>query len=194
MADKAWWVTTVQWSLWAVVMSLVMGWLARSRHRERPPSEQRELKHPPGMLIMGLVCFGLFAGAAIVSNVFPNKSVTWWTTAIFVGFALLSAPMIADYFLARHTVSEQGMHYGKLTGARKSLRWDELRVVRYSAAMKWFRLETQSGDVARISAMLMGLPEFARLLLAYAPRQAIDEATLAVLQATAEGNPPSIWQ
>jgi hypothetical protein len=59
--------------------------------------------------------------------------------------------------------------------------------------MKWFRLETQSGDVARISAMLIGLPEFARLLLSHAQPHAIDAETLLILQATADGNPPSVW-
>jgi purine-cytosine permease-like protein len=174
-------------------MSLVMGWLAKSRQRVRPESEVRTLANPPGILIVGVVCFALFAGAAIVSNVFPNKTVTWWTTAIFAGFALMGAAMIADYFMARHTVSEQGLRYRKLTGARMELRWAELKSVRYSPGMKWFRLETQSGQVARISAMLMGLPEFARLLLAHGPRQAIAQDTIGLLEATASGRPPAVW-
>jgi hypothetical protein len=59
--------------------------------------------------------------------------------------------------------------------------------------MKWFRLETRTGAVARISAMLIGLPEFARLLLAHAPADAIPPETLLVLEATAAGNPPPVW-
>jgi len=42
--------------------------------------------------------------------------------------------------------------------------------------------------------MLMGLPEFARLLLQGAPAGAIDAGTLDVLRATAAGDPPSIWK
>ena len=193
MSDRAWWVTTIQWSLWAVVMSLVMGWLAKSRHRSRPASEQRVLVHPPSTLIIGLVCFLFFAGISVVSNVFVNKTTTWWTTTIFVSFALLAVPMISDYFIARHEVSEEGMAYRKITGASKYLRWSELKAVRYAPGMKWFRLEAQSGEVARISVMLIGLPEFARLLLAHAPKQAIEPETLPVLQATADGHPPSVW-
>lgn len=60
-------------------------------------------------------------------------------------------------------------------------------------ALKWFRLETRSGKVARVSAMLIGLPDFARLVLRYAPADAIEPDTLPVLRATAEGNPPPIW-
>ena len=59
--------------------------------------------------------------------------------------------------------------------------------------MKWFRLETQSGDVARISVMLIGPPEFARLLLSHAPPDAIEAETRLILQARADGNPPSVW-
>jgi hypothetical protein len=134
-----------------------------------------------------------FAGIAIISNVFPNKTVTWWTTAGFVGFALLSLLMVADYFLGHHQVSEEGLSYGRLTGRRGYLKWADLRRVKYAPTMKWFRLETQSGDVARISAMLIGLPEFGRLLLSHAPPQVIDAKTLLILQATADGNPPSVW-
>jgi hypothetical protein len=68
-----------------------------------------------------------------------------------------------------------------------------LRDVRYAPVLKWFRLETRSGDVARISVMLMGLPAFARLLLEDAPEDAIDSGTLRILQATAEGKLPSVW-
>jgi hypothetical protein len=39
----------------------------------------------------------------------------------------------------------------------------------------------------------MGLPELARLLLAHAPTDAIESNTKQVLQATAEGQPPSVW-
>ena len=190
---NAWWGTAIQWLIWFVLMALAMRWLAKSRHRVRPESQRRELAHPASTLVIGLVCFGLFAGLAIVSNVVSNKTVTWRTTALFVGFALLGVPIIADYFSARHKVSEQGMTYRTLTGVSKDLHWSELRSVQYAPGMKWFRLETQSGDVARISAMLMGLPEFARLLLEHTPKHVIENKTRPVLEATANGRPPSIW-
>jgi hypothetical protein len=41
--------------------------------------------------------------------------------------------------------------------------------------MKWYRLQTSTRAVVRISAMLMGLPEFAREVLAHVTRPAIDE-------------------
>lgn len=61
------------------------------------------------------------------------------------------------------------------------------------AAMKWLRVETTDGSVVRISAMLMGLPEFVQALLKSAPSEAMDAYTLQVLKATADGNLPSLW-
>ena len=191
--DKPAWATALQWGIWFILMAIVMGWVARSRHRARPAGKARQLEHPTSTLIIGLVAFAFFAGIAVLSNVYANKTTTWWTTAIFVGFALLALAMVADYFVARHEVSEEGLSYGRLSGRRKHLKWSELARVRYAPVMKWFRLETHSGEVARISAMLIGLPEFARLLLGHAPPGVIDRDTLPILESTAAGKPPSVW-
>src|SRR6267142_1261804 len=108
MAERAWWMTALQWAAWFGLMALVMGWLARSRFHARPASEARRLAYPLSTLIVGLVCFALFAGIAVFSNVFPNETATWWTTAIFVGLALLSAPIVSGFFLQHHEVSDEG--------------------------------------------------------------------------------------
>jgi hypothetical protein len=151
------------------------------------------LQHPSSTLIIGLAGFLLFTAIAVISNVFSNATTSWKTTTIFVGFALLALPILGDYFAARHEVSEEGLRYGRLFGSGGYMRWAELKCVRFSEAMKWFRLESQSGKVVRLSVMLMGLPTFAQLLLAHAPPQSIEKNTLPVLQTTAEGNPPSVW-
>lgn len=191
--DQPWWGSVVQWGAWGVLMALVMGWIGRSRLRARPRSQSDELRHPPSTLIVGGIGLVFFGGCAVMSNLFPNRTVTWWTTAIFVGFALLFVLLIADYFLARHTVSEAGLSYGRLMGRRGYLRWSDLRRVTYAPSMKWFRLEGRSGDVARISVMLLGLPVFAQVVLAQAPPAAIAPETRAILEATAAGDPPSVW-
>jgi Bacterial PH domain len=174
-------------------MSLIMGWVARNRMRPRTAGCDQQLRHPVSTLIIGLAGFLLFAAIAVISNVFANKTTSWWTTAVFVGFALLALPVVGDYFAARHEVSPEGLRYGRLIGAGGFLRWDELKSVRFSWSMKWFRLESQSGTVVRVSVMLMGLPVFAQLLLAHAPREAIEKDALPLLHSTAEGNPPSVW-
>jgi hypothetical protein len=174
-------------------MTLVMGWVARSRNRARPVAEARLLRHPPSTLIIGMAGFIFFFGVAVVSNVFPNKTATLLTTSVFVGFSLLSTVAIADYFLARHELLDGGMSYGRLLGSRGSLKWNEVCRIRYAPVMKWFEIELASGEVARVSAMLTGLPAFARAVLLHVPPGTIDAETLAVLQATADGNPPKVW-
>jgi len=189
-ADNRFW---LQWMLWGLLMSLVMGWVARSRNRPRPAGSAQRLQHPTSTLVIGLACFLLFAALAVISNVFANATTSWKTTTVFVGFALLALPVLGDYLAARHEVSEEGLRYGRLIGSGGYMPWTELKSIRFSEAMKWFRLESQSGKVVRLSVMLMGLPRFAQLLLAHAPRQSIEKNTLPVLQTTAEGNPPSVW-
>ncbi len=199
MSDKAWWVDAAQWTLWGVIMAVIMGWLEKSRLRRRPATQAGRLAHPPSTLIMGLICVGLFGSASalcafIFSRVPPElKTLMWLTTAGFIGFTALSSPMVINYFRAKHDVSPEGLSCGKWVGAHRFLRWSELRSVRYAPTLQWFRLETQDGSVARISAMLMGLPEFARLVLEHTPANAIDAKTLPVLQATAKGTLPSLW-
>jgi hypothetical protein len=162
-------------------MSLIMAWVARSRMRPRPAVCDQQLRHPASTLIIGLAGFLLFAAIAVISNVFANKTTSWWTTAIFVGFALLALPVVGDYFAARYEVSREGLRYGRLIGVGGFLRWDELRSARFSSGMKWFRLESQSGTVVRVSVMLMGLPVFAQMLLANARSEAIDPTTRTIL-------------
>jgi len=191
--DRPWWVIVIKWTLSSLLMALVMGWLARSRMQQRPPTDSRRLAHPRSTLILGCVGCLFFVGLAVASNVYSNKTTTWWTTAGFLGFTLLFLPIIADYFIARHAVSEDGLSYGRWLGPRQFVRWSHLRLVKYAPVMKHFRLEAHTGEVARVSAMLIGLPEFARLLLAHTPAHVIDAETLLVLDETARGNPPAIW-
>jgi hypothetical protein len=191
--NSNWLVQVVQWSVWGFAVTSVLGWVARSRHRARPDGDARRLAHPPSTLVIGILGIAIFGGAAIASNMWPNETVSVWTTLTFVGLALLSVPVLADYFFARHELSEEGMQYGRMTGQRGSFRWSEVSRVRYAMKMGWFKLELKSGASVRVSAMLMGLPEFASLVLSHVPATVIDEPTRAVLEATAAGNPPNLW-
>jgi hypothetical protein len=55
--DRPLWTTALQWTLWLLIwlliMSVVMGWLGRSRFRVRPTADVRRLAHPPSTLIIG---------------------------------------------------------------------------------------------------------------------------------------------
>ena len=188
MADHALWTTLIREAASAVLLSAVLAWLARSRLTASP--QPGAMSPPRSVFIVGIVVFLFFASLAILSNAFANPTTTWWTTACFAGFALAAAPLIAAYFLERHELSREGIAFRNFVGIRKDLRWSALRSVRYSAGMSWFRLETQAGATARVSTLLTGLPEFARLVLSHAHPNAIDDRTRQLLEASAAGNPP----
>ena len=175
-------------------MAVVMGWMARSRLRSRPKDESRTLRHPMSTLAIGVVGAAFFFGIAIVSNTIgKNPTSTIWTTLTFVFFGTMSLPIVADYFFARHKVSEFGINYGRMLGQRGLLAWSDVKSVRYAPVMKWFVLEQNNGRPVRVSAMLMGLPEFATQLLANVPEGRIELQTREVLQQTSAGQPPNVW-
>ena len=188
-----WWSPILKHGLWVAAMAVVMGWLARSRLKARTLAETRRLEYSTSFMVLAVICVVFFGACAILSNVYPDSATSRGTTAIFVGFALLSVCLVLECIIARHWVSETGLIYRRWPGTRHSLQWQDLASVRYAPVMKWFRLETKSGEVARISAMLTGLPEFAHLLLTHAPGESIEDETLPILHHTANGRPPSIW-
>jgi hypothetical protein len=190
---RPWWTTVLQWGLWAVVMTAVMGWLARTRTRPRSSDETHTLAHPRSTLLVGLICTGFFLALAVLSALYPGKTGSPLISLAFLGFAALGLPMVLDYRNARHTLTPDGLRYGRMLGEGGRLRWAEVRRLRYSESAKWFRLELAGGEVVRISAMLRGLPEFAAAVLAQVPSAAIDEDTRAVLEATARGELPRVW-
>jgi hypothetical protein len=175
------------------MMSLVMGWLARTRLRARAGQSSNLLRHPRSLLIVGLVCSGFFLALAVLSQLYPGKSGSPAVSLTFLGFALLGVPVIAEYLRVRHELESDGLRYRPLLHGAGTLRWTDIRAVRYSHAAKWFRLETASGQVVRISVMLIGLPTFARAALEKIPATSIDPMTRAILEQTAAGSPPSIW-
>jgi hypothetical protein len=174
------------------VVSLILGWLGATRRRARLPAEAGRLQHPVSTLIVGLFGFAFFAGLALLSFVIDNGTAGPLVTGAFLGFAALSLLMVADYYRARFELTADGMSYGRLFGAPGSVRWRDVTRLTYSRAMKWYRIETSSGEVVRVSAMLIGFPEFARAALAQVPSYALDEAAVAMLRTTAQGELPKL--
>lgn len=193
MSSRSDWATFVQWTLWGIAMAAVGGWLGRARMKARPMAESRVLVHPRSTLIIGVACTVIFAAFTVLALTRMNDAAPLFIFLLFGGFLLGSLLVIREYYVVRVEVSESGMTWRKLSGARKELKWVDVKTVRYSNSMKWFRVETMNGDVARISLMLMGLPQFAQLLWNNAPAQAFDALSKETIQRTADGNPPSIW-
>jgi hypothetical protein len=173
-------------------MAQVMGWMSRGRFRARPVLKAHLLVHPPSTLVLGLFGFGMFAGMALYISLFPDDTTTWRLPALLMCFALFFTPLVLGFVVERHEVTDDGIAARTFVGVRKRVRWSELRAVRFAPVAQWFRLESNSGTVVRVSTMLIGLPEFARLLLQGAPEEAINVEALELLRQTAEGNPPPV--
>ncbi len=189
------WSHALQWTVWGIVMSLVMGWLGKTRLREpERTADGVVLRNPASMLVIGLLCVIFFFGAAVASLLAIKHGEGLKIFFAFSAFALLGLPLVADYYRDHHEVGARGLHYQTTFGGAGSASWNDLVKVRYSQGMKWFRLELRNSKVVRISAMMIGLADFAKLLLEHAPAADIDPATRQILEQTAAGNPPRVWR
>ena len=193
MSNGPWWAQVLFWGLWFALMSLVMGWMARSRQRPRSGGQPGVLEYPRSVFIVGLVCSGFFLALALFSLLFPGKTGSPLISLFFLGFALLGVPLIAEYVRVRHQLEPDGLRYQSLLGKRGFVRWTDVTRLRYSEVAKWFRIDGGACEVVRISAMLTSLPEFARAALEGVSRERIDPKTVRILESTASGSPPSIW-
>ena len=159
------------------------------------------LVQPRVVLALGLLCLFFFGGFAMLSAL-PTAHVPHWftppvtRTEVFweVGgfglFTLLGMFLLTSYFLERHEGSKRGLTCRSIFGLNKTVEWSNLHSVRYCPYPRaWFRLQSTSGTVIRVSFWLVGLPDFARLLLHSAPDCSLDATTTAVLRAVAAGHP-----
>lgn len=192
MSERPWWSHILQWGVWALVMSLVMGWLAKVRRpavvRERP----QVLTHPPTTLIVGMVCTGFFILLAVLAGIYAKPD-DWWAPYVFVGFALLGAPLIGEALRVRHELMDDGIAYRGLLARYDSVSWDEIESAHWNHSMKWLALRTRDGRILRFSAMLNGLDSLALALHERVPALEVDEVTAEVLADARHGHLPNIW-
>lgn len=191
--ERVWWASALQWALWGVLMSITMAWIGRSRNRKSAGASPGELRHPVAILILGVITTIAFLGFALMAFLTSQSPVEWWVYAIFVGLAALGGYLVAEYFVLRFHVDDAGIRWSTLFLGKGEARWTDIRRVTFSPSMKWFRLETSTGRVLRISVMLTGLPELARLLVTRLPHEVIEKKTLAILKDATIGNLPSVW-
>ena len=191
MFDEAFWAERAQWMIWGIIMSLVMGALARSRQKFRPPAEGNTLVYPKGILVLGAICTGGFLACAALS--FDAKTGGPGVALTFVVLSLLGVPLLLDYYRGRHTLTVAGLDYGTMFKGRYFVPWTEVTRVRYSQVSKWIVIESPGRPAARISAMLVGLQKFCTDVLRHIPRDRIEPDAFQVLEESARGNLPSLW-
>jgi TPR repeat protein len=187
-----WWAALARIAGGALLTSLVTGWMAVSRKREAVPGHPGRMHHPRSTLFLGLLILGFFVALGLASIVYDNDSGGPLMSALFAGFGMLGLLMIVEYFRAYHELTVDGLDFGRLLGPRGSLKWRDVTRLSYSKGLRWFRIETSSGEVARISAMLTGLPEFARAAREHVPSYAIDDSAREMLEACAHGQLPGL--
>ena len=193
MSDRAWWVHVLQWGTWLVLMTVAMGWLARSRLGGRAAARSNILRFPRTVLVVGLIAWIFFVALTVLSLLYPNNTGSPLVSLAFLAFAAFAAHWVVEFFYVRYRIESNGLHYRTLFAGKGFLRWEDVARVRYSELTKWFRIDGTDGEVVRVSAMLLSLPDFARAMLRAVPGSRIDPATSDILQETANGSPPSIW-
>jgi len=183
----------VKWILIGVVVVFFGRWFRRYGFRIRLSPDGTTLKQPLSFLIAGVVGFIFWGGFTVVSNTIgKNETTTIWSTTIFVFLALMSLTMIVYYF-TRHRLSAEGINYTRLHGKQGYTRWSEIHEMKYRPRLGWFQLRTEAGSTIRISATLIGLPEFAQHVLAHVPSERIDSSTGDLLTEIAAGETPKSW-
>jgi hypothetical protein len=183
----------IQWGIYLVAMTLVMGWLARSRLRSPDATTTGGvlLKQPVGMLFLGLVAMGMFGAFAVLS--YGARTGGPGVAAIFLVFVALGAYVTYSYFADRLELRPDGIVYPRLARRWRFAPWDEISAVRYGSAMKWFVFTLRDGTRLRASAILIGLPALAEATLRHVPTERIAPDAMGVLRETADGRPPSVW-
>ncbi len=183
--------TTLQWAVWAVVMAVTLGLVARAWKKQASAYTGDELRHPKVILVVALGTGVPFFAAAIAALIFAGKD--RWTSLVFLGFAGLGGYLLWEYLVVRYSVSPEGLSYRTLTAGRGFGKWSEVKAVKWSQTSKWFRLELNDGRVVRVSVLMLGLDRLATALIQNANGAVIDPGTRQVLEQCARGNPPSPW-
>jgi Domain of unknown function (DUF4034) len=190
--DRPWWAALIQIAGPALLTSLVTVWMAASRKRAPTPQSAGRMQHRPSTLVVAALAVWFFLALAVLALFYGNGSGNPIVIAVLAGIGALGLLMMLGYYHARHELTADGLNFGRLLGPRGSLRWRDVTRISYSRGMRCFRIETGSGEVVRIPAMLTGLPEFARAVLEQVPSYAIDDRTREALQACARGELPRL--
>ncbi len=188
---REWWAALIP-AAGALLTSLVTAWAAASRKRAQAAAAPARMQYPAITGIIGVLVLGaLLILAAFVATA-GNGAGRPVVAGVFAAFGALGLLLILESVRVWHVLTADGLEFGRLLGPRGSLRWRDVTRLTYSKEMRWFRIETASGEVARISAILTGLPEFARAVLEQVPTYAIDDSARGVLQARAQGPLPRL--
>lgn len=139
-------------------------------------SAQKVVLRPPlSVLFIGAAGTALFSFFAIISNLVPNPTTTVGTTVCFLSFALLGGLLVVEYLMDRHELDSLGIRSRGFFGQIKSASWNDISRIGFNQNLQWFHLRTKDGRLWHVTAMLVGLPAFGKLILAHVNPAAIDD-------------------
>jgi lipid-A-disaccharide synthase-like uncharacterized protein len=155
-------------------------------------SAQKIVLRPPlGVLLIGAAAIVLFSFFAIVSNLVPNPTTTVGTTVGFISFALLGVLLVVEYLMDRHQLDTRGIRSRGFFGQINSAAWNDISRIGFNQSLQWFHLRTKDGRLWHVTAMLVGLPAFGKLILAHVNPAAIDDDLKTMLRELDNASNPS---
>ncbi len=132
------------------------------------------LHHPKRTLYFGGGAFAFFFLLAVGTIALGSAPERWILVGFWAVFLLIATPMLLAYFRNRHELTDSEMKYGSTFGRGGRFRWSEVRRVDYQALHKRVRIEAENGRVAKVPIMLVGVPQFAQMVLTKVPTESID--------------------
>jgi hypothetical protein len=103
----------------------------------------------------------------------------------FLGFAMLGVFLYVVWAFDRVTIAPDRLVYRTVLG-RGQVPWGDIAHVGYSRPNAWFLVRTMGGRTARISDMMTGVPEFARMMIRQVPVERVDPDAYAILELAAQ--------
>ncbi len=194
--DSSLWRPIIQWTVWAIVMALVLGWVRRSRAAANKLGDSRapgRMVLPNTMLILGIVGVVLFTGCIVGASVSARRDdAATAALPIFLALAMLSLWVLLECLMDRHDVSDRGLTYRRTVRSNGHAAWSEVQRVEYSDFMKWWVVRLRDGETIRISALHTGQAEFARQVLQHADEAVTDPHTAELLADACDGRLPQL--
>ena len=159
----------------------------RTRRRDLESYTGSEVRFPPYVLLEGIVGFLFFISVALVSNLFPNETVTVITTSVFVIFSTLSGYQAFLYFAQRHQICDSHILFTSMFNTQTKIYWKVVAAVSYNPGIKWFVVETTSGKKYHISEIMRGIRQFSVAVIANVEPDKIARTASERLQKLQEG-------
>jgi hypothetical protein len=171
-----------------VIVPLMLRWLSSGSTRPGAPGTLAYgTKHRVFAVVLTLALVLMVGGVAIAHP--PKGRDLLIALGMLAFFAALVTPLLLEFYRVHFVFDELGVSVNSPWSPKRTLRWSDVRAVRWRSSMKWLDLTDASGIRVHLSPWLMGLDHFARLAVVRIPNEVIgqDRDTLAVLELMQQG-------